>query len=136
MRAQSRGFLRNECGASAVEFALVAPLFFALIFATINFSIGLYGQVMMHYAAEDAARCFSVRTTICTNTTTTQTYASGRYVGPNFPVSFTASQDGACHYNSSTKSNDGHKVLATATYNLNAVVTQVSFPLTATACFP
>lgn len=55
-RGALRGFLRNRSGAAAVEFAIVAPVFFALIFAT--FEIGWYYFVnsSVDAAATNAAR--------------------------------------------------------------------------------
>lgn len=126
-------FLRRETAASTAEFALVAPIFFALVFAVINLSIALYAYVTLHFATEDAARCYSLGST-CTDATSTQTYASGRYAGPNISPSFTAASTGACHVTNGT--NDGHQVTGSGTMTLNLVLTTASINLSTSACFP
>ena len=127
-------FRRDEQGSSAVEFALVVPLFLALVFGLINLSIVLFGVVTMHYAAEDAARCYSVQSTVCTTPGTTQTYAVSRYAGPNFPPAFIATKDGRCH--STAGAFDGKKVTATASYGFGTGLVNVTLPLSAEGCFP
>jgi len=52
--------LRNEKGATAVEFALVFPLFIVLIFLIIEFSIVLYDKALVTHAAREAIRSCSV----------------------------------------------------------------------------
>src|SRR6266404_1668702 len=95
-----RPFLKTEHGAAAAEFALVAPMFFALVFAVITFSALLFAYVDLHWATEDAARCYSVKTTVCTDATSTQTYAANHYLGPGISPSFAAVATGQCHKNS------------------------------------
>jgi Flp pilus assembly protein TadG len=47
---------RSQRGASAVEFALVAPLFVALLFAIVEFGMILYTKGMLTHAAREGAR--------------------------------------------------------------------------------
>lgn len=132
-----RRLIAEVGGNAAVEFALVAPAFLALVFGIVNLSAVLYASAQLHYAAEDAARCYSVRTTVCTSATTAQTYAAAAYRGPGIGASFTAANTGACHHSlASPYAADGHAVTGTGTYQINAVLTSVSVPLSATACFP
>jgi Flp pilus assembly protein TadG len=51
-----RRFGRNRRGSAAVEFALVAPVFFALLFAVIETAIMLFASQVLESAAQDAAR--------------------------------------------------------------------------------
>lgn len=48
--------LKNTSGASAIEFALVAPIFFVLLFGVIETGIIYLAQSVLQYAANDAAR--------------------------------------------------------------------------------
>ncbi len=118
-------FRRENAGATAVEFAIILPCFLALTFGTINLCVALYANTALHFAADDAARCESVKTTICDSAADTQTYAVNHYNGPNISPSFTA-----------TTASCGNQVTGTATFQLNAILTNLSIPLSATSCFP
>lgn len=121
----TRGFLRNERGASAAEFALVIFPFITFFLGAIGVSLLLYANSTLQYAAEDAARCASVKTSICSSLTATQNYALGRYSGPVIAPIFTASV-AAC----------GNRVTGTATFQLKAGLINLAVPLAASACFP
>jgi Flp pilus assembly protein TadG len=124
MRGAGR-YWKNERGAAAAEFALVVIPFLGLVLGIIWVSMMLYANHTLQYAAEDAARCWSIKTTICTSAATTQTYASGRYSGPNIAPAFVATQV-SC----------GHKVTGTANFPLTTGLLNTTVPLSATACFP
>jgi Flp pilus assembly protein TadG len=51
-------FFRTERGATAVEFALIAPPFLATLIATLEVCIFLFGQMALQDAANQAARYF------------------------------------------------------------------------------
>ena len=53
---QARSTLRSERGASMVEFALVAPLLFVLLFGIIEFGLILYDQAFITNASREGAR--------------------------------------------------------------------------------
>jgi len=46
----------RQRGASAVEFALVAPLFFLLLFSVVDFSAMMWATVTMQHAVREGAR--------------------------------------------------------------------------------
>jgi Flp pilus assembly protein TadG len=119
------GYWKNEQGAGAAEFVLVAIPFMALIFMIINLSMMFYANQTLQFAAEAAARCYSVDSVNCSTTGATQTYAAGRYSGPNISPTFVATATGC-----------GHTVAGTANFPLHAVFVNVTVPLSATACFP
>lgn len=48
--------LRNEKGASAVEFAIILPLFLVLVFGIIEFSVILYNKAVLTNASREGAR--------------------------------------------------------------------------------
>jgi Flp pilus assembly protein TadG len=53
-----RRFSRNRRGSAAVEFALVAPLFFALLFAIVETALVLFAGQLLETGTQDAARVF------------------------------------------------------------------------------
>jgi Flp pilus assembly protein TadG len=51
-----RRFRRSRAGSAAVEFALVAPVFFALLFAIIEISIMFFASQVLETITQDSAR--------------------------------------------------------------------------------
>ena len=51
-----RRFRRNRNGSAAVEFALVAPVFFALLFAIIEIAMVFYASQILETVTQDSAR--------------------------------------------------------------------------------
>lgn len=51
-----RRFRRNRRGSTAVEFALVAPMFFALLFAIIETAMVFFASQVLETATQDTAR--------------------------------------------------------------------------------
>ncbi|MEW6659124.1 MAG: TadE/TadG family type IV pilus assembly protein [Thermodesulfobacteriota bacterium] len=47
---------QSQRGASAVEFAIMAPLFIAVLFAIVEFGLILYTQSMLTHASREGAR--------------------------------------------------------------------------------
>ena len=115
---------RNNCGATAIEFALIAPALVTVVVGTFYLCMALYLVASMHFAVEDGARCASVNSTACGSASAIVTYTQGRYFGPNAPTfSYAAA---AC----------GNSVSASITYVANLGVTSVSIPIKTTACYP
>jgi len=56
VRNALRRFRRNRRGSAAVEFALVAPVFFALLFAIIETAIMFFAGQVLETVTQDAAR--------------------------------------------------------------------------------
>jgi Flp pilus assembly protein TadG len=56
IRKALRRFRRNRRGSAAVEFALVAPVFFALLFAIIETSIIFFAGQVLETVTQDSAR--------------------------------------------------------------------------------
>jgi Flp pilus assembly protein TadG len=61
--------LERDDGASAVEFALIAPLLILLLFGIIEFGIGFFQQQSAAAAAREAARRAAVAQVTCNATT-------------------------------------------------------------------
>jgi Flp pilus assembly protein TadG len=118
---------RNQEGTTAVEFAIIAPVFVLLIFGTIGLCFALFLVGSLHFAVEDGARCAAVKTTICADSPTTIAYTKSRYLGPNVSPSFTYDAAAAC----------GKSVSGSVNYSMNIIgFKTLVIPVSATACFP
>jgi Flp pilus assembly protein TadG len=122
--------LRCERGAPALEFAFVAPVFFAMIFGVIDVGRVAWTLGSLHYAAETAARYASLNYDSSGNppaASTVETYAQNVYYGESLSSNpFTYSATGC-----------GNTVTASYTYSLAIPLAGTwSIPLAATACFP
>jgi Flp pilus assembly protein TadG len=115
----------DERGATAVEFALIAPAAVMLLVGTISLSLMLLSIGSMHFAVEAAARCASVVPTVCSSPTTIVAYANSRYAGALITPVFTY-VSAAC----------GNQVNGLITYTLDVGLFRQSVPLSATSCFP
>ena len=116
----------DDCGTTAVEFAILSPVFLGMVVGILGLGLLLFVIGGMHYAVEQAARCASVRTTVCTDSTSTIAYAHSQYHAPGSPT-FTYQPNAAC---------GGNSVSATLSYTARLGLGQVTIPLSATACFP
>ena len=109
---------KDECGATAIEFAMVAPIFFALLIGIFHLSLLGFTVASLNFAVEKSARCDAISTG-CPDIST-------YYYGPSPAPDFTSDTTAAC----------GTLVNATVTYQLNVLIYQASIPLSASACFP
>ncbi len=115
----------DQQGTTAVEFAIIAPVFIALLIGTFALCIALFLVGSLHFAVEDGARCASVKTTICSDAATTVAYTQSRYLGPDVSPTFKYAA-APC----------GNSVTATVSYSMNAGFKTFVIPISATACFP
>ncbi len=125
MRDLLRSISRNQDGTTAVEFAIVAPVFIGLVLGIIGVCFALFLVGSLHFAVEDGARCASVKTTICQDSATTIAYTQTRYLGPNVSPTFSATT-AAC----------GNTVTGTVNYTMDVGFRRFVIPVSATACFP
>jgi Flp pilus assembly protein TadG len=116
---------RDDRGATAVEFAIIAPLVVMLLAGIMSLSLMLLSIGSMHFAVEAAARCASANPTVCGNSNAIVSYASSRYSGALISPVFTYAA-AAC----------GNQVSATVTYTFDVGMYKQSVPLSATSCFP
>src|SRR5438105_15652862 len=56
IRSKWRRFCRNRRGSAAIEFALIAPVFFALLFAIIETGIVFFAGQVLETGVQDAGR--------------------------------------------------------------------------------
>jgi len=125
MRTPVTRIWHDDRGATAVEFAMVAPAFIMLAVGTFYLCMSLFLTGSLHYAVEQAARCKSIKTTVCTDSSSTVTYAQNSYFGPGGTPNFTYAA-AAC----------GNQVSATMNYVWSIGIKQFTLPVSATACFP
>ena len=119
---------RDQGGASAVEFALIAPVFFVLIFGIIACGLLFWTQVGLQHGAEMAARCASINSTLCpsNNPSAITNYAMQQTLGLSLPASTFAYTTPAC----------GNQVSASYTFQFPDILNLGPLTLTAQACFP
>lgn len=119
--------IRDRRGASAVEFALTAPIFFAILFGMIDGGLLVWTQVGLQHGAEAAARCASVNLTVCGTPANIQQYAAQNAFGLSLsPSAFTVSTS-AC----------GNQVTANYAFGfMPTPFSPASLTLSAQSCFP
>lgn len=125
----ARRYLNDEGGAGAAEFALVVLPFMALIFAIIYLSLLVYFNSQLQYATEATARWASVTSSASGSDPSAgqvQAHFNSVYGGPTLASGDPTYSHVSC----------GHRVVANTTFGMNVVVTSVSVPLTASACYP
>ena len=116
-----------ECqGTTAVEFAIIAPVFIVLHFGTLALAVALFLIGSMHFAVEDGARCASIKTQ-CPDRVSTIAYTQSHYMGPASPA-FDLN-----YYPAPTGC--GYSVTGTINYSLNVGFTTFVIPISATACY-
>ena len=92
-------FRRNRGGSTVVEFALVAPMFFALLFAIMETALMFFASQVLETAVQDSARLIMTgqaqsaaytqaqfKTSVCSRLTTMFDCAGGIYIDvQNYP---------------------------------------------------
>jgi hypothetical protein len=126
MRVSQTKLWSNQQGTTAIEFAVVGPVFLMALIGIFYLCMGLAVVGGMHYAVEEGARCAAVKTLICTDQTSTVTYTQNHYFGPGVLPTFTYDPAAAC----------GRLVTGSLSYILDVGFTQYTVPMTAAACFP
>lgn len=118
---------RDKSGVTALEFALTAPVFFALVAAIVEIGIVLWMQLALQQGAEAAARCASVNQTLCGTAAQIQDYAAAQSYGLNPPASTFSVSTPAC----------GKEVSASYTYSFAfGYFGLPGLTLSARSCFP
>lgn len=128
MRYRSHRLLGSDCrGVSAVEFAVLLPLFVTLILGMMQISQVLWTQMALQHAVEMAARCASINATACGTPALVQTYAATQTYGMTFPPATFSASAAPC----------GNQVLASFEYGLDIPLLPLpAVTLTARSCYP
>jgi Flp pilus assembly pilin Flp len=116
----------NNRGTTAVEYALIAPVFIGLIVSAFYFYMVLFLIGSLHYAVEEGARCASVRTLQCSDNSAIVSYTNSQYFGPSVSPTFTYTANLPC----------GNSVNGSANFVANLGLKTVTIPISASACFP
>ena len=126
MKPTALNLYTDDCGTTAIEFAIVSPVFLAMVIGILGLGLFLFVIGGLHFAAEAATRCASVRTAVCFDQTSTAAYAQSQYVAPGSPQFRYNQPKLAC----------GKSVSASLSYTAWLGLRQVTIPFSATACFP
>lgn len=121
----------DRSGGAAVEFAILAPAFLMMLIGTIMLAMMFFTMASLHFAVETAARCASVKTTVCTSAVTTQAVAASTYFGATAAPTFictgrTCGGSSAC----------GNQVTGQVDFTLDWGMGRLVTPLRAAACYP
>lgn len=116
----------DERGTTAIEFAIVGPVFILLVIGILYLCMCLSVVGSMHYAVEEGARCASVRKLVCNDEDTTIAYTKAHYFGPGGVPTFAYDPAAVC----------GHSVTASISYVVDMGLKKITVPITAAACFP
>jgi Flp pilus assembly protein TadG len=120
------GTLRtNQTGASAVEFALIIPVFIVMLMGGFYTAFAAFTVSNMNHAVEAGARCASVNKTVCSSATATVAFTQTRFLALGTTPTFVAST-AAC----------GQKVTGTVNFLLETGISKLNMPLSAQACYP
>ena len=123
----ARRFIYDAAGTSAVEFAILAPIFFAITFGVIDAGRLVWTQMSMEHAVESAARCASIQSADCVTVSQIQSYAAAQTPGLGLPTSAFSYTTPTC----------GSQVAATYRYYyLSAAFSNSYSTLTAQSCIP
>ena len=127
MKIPFRSSMRENSGATAVELALTMPLFLALLIGCVQIGLVLWTQFGLQYGSEAAARCASIDTTTCSNSTQIASYAANHALGLSVPTSAFTVSTPSC----------GNQISASYPYTFYTLVAGApTVTLRARACFP
>jgi Flp pilus assembly protein TadG len=122
----SRGW-KDERATTAVEFAIVGPVFILLVVGMVCVCLALFAVGSLQYAVEEGARCSVARTSVCTDANATIAYTKDHYFGPSNSPAFTVGQ---------VPCGAGRPVSGSTNFVLDVGLTKFNVPISATACFP
>jgi len=117
-----RTMLPCERAGAAVEMAIVAPVFVALLFAAFQGGLMLWTQIGLQHATERAARCAAIDASLCGSADLVKAYAVTQALAAKIPDSSFTLSSATC----------GRLIAGTTTVK----ILSASFTLKASSCFP
>ncbi len=127
IRRRHNAWRLDNRGTTAIEFALIAPTLFLMLFGCMEFGRMVWTEGALNFAVQEAARCASVTPSTCGTASQITTYAANE-ISPNYiPATAFTSTTATC----------GHQVNASFVYPfvmINLFPSTVT--LTAMACLP
>jgi Flp pilus assembly protein TadG len=122
-----RAVFENCQGVSALEFAMLLPLFLTLVIGLMQFGQLMWTQSALQHAVEMAARCASINTTTCGSATQIRDYAVTQAYGLTVPAATFTPSTVAC----------GNQVLASFPFALDIPLLPLpALTLSARSCYP
>jgi Flp pilus assembly protein TadG len=113
-------------GATAVEFAIIFPVFVLFVFGIIQFGLVLWTKFALQHATAEAARCATVNGTLCGTASGVQAYAATQAYGLKFPSSVFNVTTSTC----------GNQVIADYTFVFIESLGVPNVRLNVSSCFP
>ncbi|MCL6251484.1 pilus assembly protein [Altererythrobacter sp. KTW20L] len=135
MKALLKALMQDRSGATIVEFAILAPIFFTFLFGTIEGSRLMWVQQTLETVAYSTSRCASVSDD-CATSATQQSYAVARAAGFGITI---ASSDVVAQANVTCGGFPAsNRVAITTSFNsvLGGLVPVFPDTLTAESCYP
>ncbi|HUJ98285.1 MAG TPA: TadE/TadG family type IV pilus assembly protein [Stellaceae bacterium] len=121
----ARQFARASDGATALEFAIVAPVLLMLLLGIMEAGRALWTQNALNFAVEQAARCAAIDQNNCGLPAQVQSFAAN-VSGADFTSSIFTVTAAAC----------GNLVSASYPMQLNIPYVSAAPTLTAQSCYP
>jgi len=121
----ARQFARASDGATALEFAIVAPVLLMLLLGIMEAGRALWTQNALNFAVEQAARCAAIDQNNCGSPAQVQSFAAN-VSGADFTSSIFTVTAAAC----------GNLVSASYPMQLNIPYVSAAPTLTAQSCYP
>jgi Flp pilus assembly protein TadG len=120
--------LRNCAGSSAVELAILLPIFLTFVLGIFEVSRALWTQSTLQYAVEAAARCYALAISSCNSASATKTYTTTQAAGLTISSSEVSVSTPSC----------GYKVSVSHTFDpiVPQLVPGLSITLSAQSCHP
>jgi Flp pilus assembly protein TadG len=135
MRISIRRCIRENDGASAVEFALVAPVLLAFIFLLIEGGRMEWTQQALQEVASNTARCMALGTTACADTLSIKAYARKR--GVAWGISLSAATITVAANQTCSAVTGMNKITISLPYgSATGLLPRAPSSLNASACFP
>ena len=116
--------IRHKGGASAVEFALILPVFIGFVFGMINCGLLLWTQLGLEHGVVAAARCATINASACPDI---QAYAAAEAYGLPVPKTAFTKTTPVC----------GNQVVASYGFQfVTLILPAQNLTLTARSCYP
>jgi Flp pilus assembly protein TadG len=131
--------VRDKTGASATEFALVAPAFLMFLFLILDGGRLMFTKQALNELASATARCTAIKANGCTTIAATQNWAAARGIARSMLLINAANVSVVLATNCNGQSNMA-TVAISMTYKKGALTllpqSAVPSTLTSNACFP
>ncbi len=121
----------GRAGSTALEFAVIAPVFLMLTGAIVDFGRFNWMQMSMQYAVEKAARCAAINLTLCAVPA-----PAGGYTPTDYAFAHTYASGLVASDFTYTQPSCGRQVAVTKPFSFLLPFNNYPVTLRAIACFP